>query len=296
MDLLCTKELCGGGKTYLPRYVIVSVVQSGIRGTVYNAFDTLNRKPVILKRCQLAVLELSNLLVVKRAGCHPGLIQSLESDKLVDDWDIQFSEYGPPDPNRWSVAITKHHIGEKGSDSGTWLRNAILPKKHDNASTIMKPYFKCVAELHDKTNLVHCDIKPTNFVKSASKAGDMVLIDFELAVAEGSTVTNHGTPMYTAPELITYGVARKTSDAWSLGIMLWQVLHGKDHPYMDLPSEVVDNVYMFKQLVSKSMYDPETMWTAKNDLAKDLVNRLLCSEANRISVLDALEHPFFDTY
>lgn len=110
-----------------------------------------------------------------------------------------------------------------------------------------KEMLECVGAVHDH-DIVHSDLKPANFVLVA---GSLKLIDFGIAnaIETDHTVNVHrdshvGTPNYMSPESLedSTGGARgllsngsgqkdmklgKSSDVWSLGCILYQMVYGK---------------------------------------------------------------------
>lgn len=273
------------------RYIIKESIKSGPRGHIYIAWDTLGYKEVVVKRCRLSGTELWNLITA--SVCDSNLIQTLENNYLVDDRDIDFSadRNTKPHSNWSSVILTKNHP----ILMDPWMCPRMLPIQSDVAAEFIVNYFLPVAELHLKTNLVHCDIKPANYVVSYKNSSRLSLIDFEMAVPSGSSVNKtHGTPLYMSPEVIRTGSATQAADAWSLGIMLWQLLHTEEHPFCIVDKRCGDSVNsMFSALVSLD-YNVETMWKCPDSVASDLCSRLLNKDpAHRLDVINALNHPFF---
>ena len=79
--------------------------------------------------------------------------------------------------------------------------------------------------LHDN-NLIHRDIKPENCLLDLNK--EIKICDFGWTVnsLEGSRSTFCGTYEYMAPEMIKESPYDLTVDAWSLGVMLYELVHG----------------------------------------------------------------------
>ena len=83
--------------------------------------------------------------------------------------------------------------------------------------------------------IVHRDIKPSNII--IRDDGTAVLIDLSIArfINEQETDTQAlGTPGFAAPEQFGISQSNKTTDIYSLGVLLNIMLTGS-HPSMDLP-------------------------------------------------------------
>lgn len=92
-----------------------------------------------------------------------------------------------------------------------------------------------VKQLHDAER-VHRDLKPENILLRGGRWDRPVLIDLGLSKGITDTTmtrypTRVGSLLYMSPEQLRGERARKTSDLWACGVILFEVLAGK-HPYV----------------------------------------------------------------
>eukprot|EP00300_Choanocystis_sp_HF-7_P041213 c7886_g1_i1.p1 GENE.c7886_g1_i1~~c7886_g1_i1.p1 ORF type:complete len:317 (+),score=66.85 c7886_g1_i1:167-1117(+) len=84
--------------------------------------------------------------------------------------------------------------------------------------------------LHD-SNIIHRDLKPENILMVNPRGGpiEIKIADFGLATYYDENVPlvkNCGTTAYTAPEVLTKMPYGKPCDIWSLGIIVYAMVHG----------------------------------------------------------------------
>jgi len=128
-------------------------------------------------------------------------------------------------------------------------------------------------ELTDR-GLIHRDIKPRNVMLTRRGAK---LLDFNIASRVGDPVhTQSGTPPYQPPDadLTRWDVS---TDLFAVGVLLYQLLCGGNHPYPNA-MPVVDGVVI----------DPRT---SRSDLGPDLAEFLIkgCASASRDRFATAAE-------
>lgn len=104
--------------------------------------------------------------------------------------------------------------------------------------------FEALVSLH-RASAIHRDVKPENIALRGGTWTDPVLLDFGLTrFADSTTVTLYpgflGTPAFMSPEQIRGGRARKGSDVWSAGAVLYLLLAGK-HPFYGSCDDAVDS-------------------------------------------------------
>lgn len=86
---------------------------------------------------------------------------------------------------------------------------------------------EALAYIHER-NIIYRDLKPENLV--IDNKGYVKLADFGFAKklgVRGKTYTFGGTPDYVAPEVILNRGHDKAVDYWALGILIFELLHGK---------------------------------------------------------------------
>lgn len=103
-------------------------------------------------------------------------------------------------------------------------KGALTPRL---ALALLDPVVEGLSAAH-QAGLVHRDVKPENVLMSQD--GRIKIGDFGLAraaSASNSTATLIGTVAYIAPELVSGGAADARSDIYSVGIMLFEMLTGR---------------------------------------------------------------------
>ena len=125
-----------------------------------------------------------------------------------------------------------------------YMSDTCLTSTQDQA--LFRTYFGCLADtikyLHDTyVGIIHKDIKPENVLL---KRGHLILTDFGTAYdwsASGQSMTRSNaedvrTPRYMSPEVAHGGRFHRSSDIWSLGVVLLEmvtILRGKRLIEMD---------------------------------------------------------------
>lgn len=109
-----------------------------------------------------------------------------------------------------------------------------LPSQHEVLAFAVE-LLHGVKQLHE-VDRVHRDLKPANIILRDGRWDSPVLIDMGLSKgASDLTMTVYpqrvGSLIYMAPEQLRGERARKTSDLWACGVILFMLLTGQ-HPYV----------------------------------------------------------------
>ncbi|KEG09738.1 rac serine-threonine kinase [Trypanosoma grayi] len=136
-------------------------------------------------------------------------------------------------------------------------------------------------------NVLYRDLKPENLV--LDRDGHVVLTDFGLAKREladdARTHTFCGTPEYMAPELVQKSGHTTAVDWWSLGVFLYEMVHGLPPFYSQNVAEMYDMI-LHKPLVFPPHFSPELKALLQRLLEKDPAKRMTSGAEFRA-------HPFF---
>lgn len=154
-------------------------------------------------------------------------------------------------------------------------------------------------QLH-QNNIVYRDLKTENII--IDRDGHIKLVDFgnfidnitfndnfnlgfsKILKDEDKTYTNWGTPNYMAPEIIQKLGHDTTSDIWSLGVFLWEII-GRFPPFHDQnPTKMYENIIHCRIKWPKNM----------DKIARDLASKMLVVDQNiRITLKEVKNHMFF---
>lgn len=146
-----------------------------------------------------------------------------------------------------------------------------------------------VQVVHEE-RIVHADLKPSNFLVVE---GRLKLIDFGIAKAIQNDTTNiHrdsqvGTVNYMSPEAIGKNKQGRPSDVWSLGCILYQIVHGKP-PFADL--SLIQKLHAITDTKYEIVFPP-----IKDNFLADVMKHCLQRDpAARPSIPELLGHPYLN--
>lgn len=214
------------GRLLDDRYLVLDLVARGGMATVYHAHDRRLDRAVALKVLHTHLSGDAAFAArfdrEARAAArlsHPNVVAVFDQGQ---DGDLHFlaMEYLP----------------------GRTLRQVLVERGALTAKEtyrVMEPVLDALAAAH-RAGIVHRDVKPENVILTDD--GRVKVADFGLARAATSSNATQGvllgTVAYLAPELVVSGTADARSDVYSAGIMLFEMLTGRQPFVGEMPAQV----------------------------------------------------------
>jgi predicted Ser/Thr protein kinase len=219
--------------TQLGRYPIEAELGRGAMGVVYRSTHPRLEIPVAIK--VLAEQYSSDTSFRQRFHREAATVASLNHPGIVRVYD--FDEDGPV------LFIVMEWV--EGRSMRSWL-DEYGRFSVDVSVDLIQQLLSAVGVAHDYS-IVHRDLKPDNIL--ISNRGKTKILDFGISkliddkhrlTATGSMV---GTPAYMAPEQVKGEAVDATSDIYSLGMILYELLHGEPPFTGALPSVLHSQVF-----------------------------------------------------
>ena len=224
------------GGPRLGRFLLLRQLGSGATGTVYEARDEQSGAELALKRLRARNPRAVHSFKQEFRGLthvvHENLVQLHELFADGEEWyftmelvrGVKFSEYVLL---REALASTAPAL--RGGAAGS------VGCDHERLRPALGQLLSAVHAIHSAGKL-HCDLKPSNVL--VTESGRLVVLDFGLLAHEAGaerrgSARSHvspspdGTPPYMAPELDAGRPPSAASDAYALGVMLFQALTGR---------------------------------------------------------------------
>ena len=138
-------------------------------------------------------------------------------------------------------------------------------------------------------SIVHRDLKPENLLINDNNIIKLCDFGWSVKLNDDKRTTFCGTVEYMAPEIIKKEKYDEAIDVWSLGVLLFELVHSYSPFYSEdldikkIGNNITNNNLKFKDGLSKEY--------------KNLVQRLLIKESEkRIKIEDIFQHPFMTKY
>ncbi len=253
----------------LAHYSLGDCLGRGAFGSVYRGLNWMTGETVAVKQIGLSNIPESELgeimseIELLRNLKHPNIVKYKGSEKTVDHLYIilEYCENG-----------SLHHICRK---FGKFPESLV--------GVYILQVLQGLVYLHEQ-GVIHRDIKGANIL--TNKDGSVKLADFGVATKTGA-LTDYavvGSPYWMAPEVIDQSGATTTSDIWSVGCVVIELLEGKP-PYSDL--EPMPALFRIVQ------DDCPPLPESASAVVKDFLLQCFQKEANlRASAQNLLRHPW----
>lgn len=222
------------GELILGRFKILRFIAKGGAGEVYEAKDLELRCPVALKVARPEISENEHALerfrreiALARQVTHPNVC------RIFDVFRVELPPKYPGGAPRRTLFLTMELL--TGESLAARLHRA-GPLDPEEALPLIGDMASGLAAAH-RAGVIHRDFKSANVVLVQEEARlRAVITDFGLArglladEVHPETITHSGTvvgtPTYMAPEQLTGGLVTEASDAYSLGIVIYEMVTG----------------------------------------------------------------------
>ncbi|OMJ71290.1 hypothetical protein SteCoe_30529 [Stentor coeruleus] len=167
-----------------------------------------------------------------------------------------------------NVYFVTEHIG------GITLKEYMKTHINENTCRFLTACLVSILEyLHDK-DIVYRDLCPENI--QVNNQGYPHLYNFSASkIVKGRTYTNIGNIYYKSPEIFTGRGYSKSTDYWSLGVLLYEMLYGT-LPFGINPTD--DPVTVYEKIINNSLSFSATHVYV---LANELIEKLLQNDTKR---------------
>ncbi len=236
------------------KYVIINKIGKGSTGMVYLSHDPYYRRDVAIKVYDIEEDQDADRARVFRKMFYneAHLVGMLQHPNVMPIYDA-----GEENGNYY--VVTEHIQGAR--TLAAYCRADNLLRVDD----VVEIIYKCAKALHyaHGRGVIHRDIKPSNVMLTIDN--DVRIIDFGIAIFADADVSRiegiAGSPSYMSPEQVQSEELTPSSDIYSLGAVLYELLTGF-RPYR------ADNL---SKLLHQIVYaTPPPIHTYRDDLSDEL--------------------------
>ena len=185
-----------------------------------------------------------------------------------------------------------YYMAMEFAQKGT-LYKLIQQKKGMDENEAFHYFIQVASAIHflHKNGYAHRDIKPENIL--IDKNGSVKLCDFGwcVNVSKGERITFCGTYEYMAPEMINDEFYDMGIDIWSLGVLLYEMIHGyspfRAHYFLK------DDKSAMKEIFRNIKSNNYTIDKKISEECIDLIDKLLTIDPKkRIKINELFRHPW----
>lgn len=259
----------------LGRYRVLARRGTGGFGTVCTCWDTRLQRRVAIKRMPIAdgdasgipASSLDDVLLEARTACllaHPNIVSVLDFE----------CDAG------YAYLIMEYVDGLNLAELLARVEGGRLT--HEECAHILSSCARALAFAHEN-RVLHMDIKPTNIM--IDRMGTVKLADLgmaELGAAAGYGGARGGTVGYMPPEQIEGMLVDERADVFSLAVVTWQALTGKDPFLAPNAAASLEKIRRGPRIAGNKGADLDL------DIEDALVRALAASASERTSSVDEL--------
>ena len=197
-------------RTVLGNYILLNKsIGRGAFSKIYAGYTLFSNKDVAIKRIRNSKYKKNTKLLDREIE----IMKSLSHPNIIRLYDVIRDR---------STMYIVMEMCENG-DFSKFLNNRPLREKH--AHRFLHQITSGLKYLHEN-KIIHRDLKPHNIL--LTKNFVLKISDFGLAKIFDDTMSETicGSPLYMAPEILTYQRYNSKADLWSVGIILFEMLAG----------------------------------------------------------------------
>src|SRR5271154_363628 len=227
----CAMDTPSSPRKLAGRYEVRQILGQGGMGLVYRAYDTVVRREVAVK----TILDLPDPASLQLFYKECDVLASMSHPNIVEIFDIgEFDEDGKKKPYFVMPLLP-----------GTTLDHFVRKSSHrltvERTVEIMNQTCRGLQAAHER-GLVHRDLKPSNIF--VMEDDSVKIIDFGVAhMADAHTTrAQKGTLLYMSPEQIELKALTPASDIFSLSVVCYEAMTGRNPFQRARADEVVDAI------------------------------------------------------
>ncbi|KIK57289.1 hypothetical protein GYMLUDRAFT_204178 [Collybiopsis luxurians FD-317 M1] len=180
-------------------------------------------------------------------------------------------------------------------DLNKYITSSKKPLSEDVIQHITYQLCLAVSYVHS-LGITHRDLKPQNILLTEDNPPNVKVADFGLSKfvdAQNKLTTKCGTPAFVAPEVISQGHYDNLVDSWSIGLIVFHMLTMGGFPFAVNKDQSLPTVFLQGDRKIRISDGLKELYPTIIDFIQNL---LVIDPTQRISVTDALNHPWLRQY